>query len=92
LPCVISATDVWAQAQAGRSTATLLWNAAGGIGWTALYGFGAYGLGDAAERLSGPVGIGLGVVGGLALLVAVVFEHRNGTRLLEEARREMRGE
>jgi membrane protein DedA with SNARE-associated domain len=70
----------------------LLWNAAGGIGWTALYGFGAYGLGDAAKRLSGPVGTGLGVVGGLALLVAVVFVHRNETRLLAEARREMRGE
>ena len=69
----------------------LLWNALGGICWTALYGFGAYGVGDAARRLSGPVGIALGVTGGLALLVVVVFVHRNENRLIEEARREMRG-
>lgn len=70
----------------------LLWNALGGIGWTALYGFGAYGLGEGVQRLSGPVGIGLGVVGGFALLVAVVFVKRNEKRLLEEARREMERE
>jgi membrane protein DedA with SNARE-associated domain len=69
----------------------LLWNALGGIGWTSLYGFGAYGLGEGARRLSGPVGIGLGVVGGIALLAAVVFVKRNEKRLLEEAQREMRG-
>ena len=38
----------------------LLWNAIGGIGWTTLYGFGAYALGDAAKRLSGPIGIRAG--------------------------------
>jgi membrane protein DedA with SNARE-associated domain len=69
----------------------LLWNALGGIGWTTLYGFGAYALGDAFRRLSGPVGIGLAVVGGIALLAAVVFVHRNERRLIAEARREMRG-
>jgi membrane protein DedA with SNARE-associated domain len=68
----------------------LLWNALGGIGWTALYGFGAYALGDAAKRLSGPVGIGLGIAGGVTLLVVVIFVHRNENRLLEDARREMK--
>ncbi len=67
----------------------LLWNALGGIGWTALYGFGAYALGQGVQRLSGPVGIGLGVVGGFALLAAVIFVRRNEKRLLEEARQEM---
>jgi membrane protein DedA with SNARE-associated domain len=69
----------------------LLWNALGGICWTALYGFGAYGLGDAAKRIRGPVGIGLGVVGGLALLAIVVFVRRNESRLIEDARQEMKG-
>jgi membrane protein DedA with SNARE-associated domain len=69
----------------------LVWNMAGGIGWTALYGFGAYGLGDIVKRLSGPVGIGLGVIGGVALVSAVVFVHRHESRLLADARREMRG-
>jgi membrane protein DedA with SNARE-associated domain len=68
----------------------LLWNALGGAGWTALYGFGAYGLGEGARRLSGPIGIGLGVAGGMALLAAVVFVNRNEKRLLEEARRQMK--
>lgn len=68
----------------------LLWNALGGIGWTSLYGFGAYALGDAAKHLSGPIGIVLGIVGGLALITAVVFVHRNEKRLLEDARQQMR--
>ena len=69
----------------------LLWNALGGICWTGLYGFGAYALGDAAKRITGPLGIGLGVVGALVLLAIVVFVHRNERRLIEDARREMRG-
>src|ERR1700722_2523612 len=69
----------------------LLWNALGGICWTALYGFGAYALGDAAKRITGPLGIGLGVVGALVLLAIVVFVHRNERRLIEDARREMKG-
>jgi membrane protein DedA with SNARE-associated domain len=67
----------------------LLWNALGGIGWTSLYGFGAYALGEGVQRLSGPVGIGLGVVGGAALVAALVFVKRNERRLLEQARRQM---
>jgi membrane protein DedA with SNARE-associated domain len=68
----------------------LLWNSLGGVGWTTLYGFGAYYLGDAAKRISGPMGIVLAVIGGIALLAAVILVKRNESRLLEEARREMR--
>lgn len=68
----------------------LLWNALGGIGWTSLYGFGAFLLGDAAKRLSGPIGLALGAVAAAGLLAAAIFVHRNETRLLTEARRQMR--
>ncbi len=68
----------------------LLWNALGGIGWTSLYGFGAYVLGDAVKRVTGPVGIALAVAGAIALVCALVFVKRNERRLLEEARAEMR--
>ena len=68
----------------------LMWNALGGIGWTSLYGFGAYVLGDAVRRVSGPVGVVLGVVGAVALVTGLVFVKRNERRLLDEARAEMR--
>jgi membrane protein DedA with SNARE-associated domain len=67
----------------------LLWNALGGIGWTTLYGFGAYALGDAAKNLSGPVGIGLGVAGAILLIGAAVFVKRNEKRLMDEAKQDM---
>jgi membrane protein DedA with SNARE-associated domain len=70
----------------------LLWNGLGGICWTCLYGFGAYALGDAAKRISGPVGITLGVIGAAALVVALIFVKRNEKRLLAEARRQMAAE
>ncbi len=68
----------------------LIWNALGGIGWTSLYGFGAYVLGDAVRRVSGPVGIAMAVVGAIALVCGLVFVKRNERLLLDEARREMR--
>lgn len=68
----------------------LLWNSLGGICWTSLYGFGAYFLGDTVKRLSGPVGIALAVIGGAALLAALIFVKRNERRLLEEARQQMK--
>jgi membrane protein DedA with SNARE-associated domain len=70
----------------------LLWNAAGGLAWTCLYGFGAYLLGTAAKHLSGPVGIGLGIVGVAALIAAFLFIKRNEKKLLEDAKREMQKE
>jgi membrane protein DedA with SNARE-associated domain len=70
----------------------LLWNALGGIGWTSLYGFGAYLLGDAVERISGPLGIGLAIAGGAAVVAIFIFIERNESRLMEEARRDMQHE
>jgi membrane protein DedA with SNARE-associated domain len=67
----------------------LLWNASGGIVWTSLYGFGAYLLGDAANRISGPVGLVLALIGGMTLLLGIIFVKRNETRLLESAQRVM---
>jgi membrane protein DedA with SNARE-associated domain len=67
----------------------LKWNALGGIGWTTLYGFGAYLLGDAAKYVSGPLGITLGIAATAALLAAFLFVKKNEKRLLEQAHREM---
>lgn len=67
----------------------LVWNALGGVGWTSLYGFGAYLLGDAAKKISGPAGIVLGVAGIIALLSGAIYVKRNESRLLEGAKQEM---
>lgn len=83
---------VLAGANRMRWRSFLLWNALGGLAWTSLYGFGAYVLGDAAKRFSGTLGLVLAVVGGVALLSAVVFVKRNEQRLLTEARQDMQRE
>ena len=70
----------------------LLWNSLGGICWTTLYGFGAYILGDAAKRLTGPIGIALGIVGAAVLVTVLIFVKRNESRLMEEARNQMKQE
>jgi membrane protein DedA with SNARE-associated domain len=64
----------------------LLWNALGGICWTSFYGFGAYLLGDAAKRVSGPIGLALAVVGATALIGGLVYVKRNETRLIRHIR------
>jgi membrane protein DedA with SNARE-associated domain len=68
-------------------TRFLFFNAAGGIVWASLYGFGAYFLGRGMERLAGPVGIGLGIAVVAAIGVWMVFLHQNEQRLTAEAER-----
>jgi membrane protein DedA with SNARE-associated domain len=63
----------------------MLANAAGGIAWASLYGFGAYVLGDQARRLAGPAGIALGIVGAIALVGTILFVRHQEKRLIAEA-------
>ncbi len=70
----------------------LFWNALGGIGWAGGYSFAAYLLGNQVEKLSGPIGIGMGV---LALAIAVptfIFLKKNERRLTEEAMKAAKAE
>jgi len=69
----------------------LAYNAAGGILWAALYGYGAYVLGDQVHRLTGTVGKVLAVVAVFAIIAAVVFLRHNEQRLEEEAEAAMPG-
>lgn len=62
----------------------LVFNAAGGIAWASLYGFGAYALGQEIFRLKAPLGIAIGLVAGIVVIVALVMLHRNEQRLTAE--------
>jgi membrane protein DedA with SNARE-associated domain len=66
-----------------------LFNAAGGIIWSCVYGFAAYFLGDAITRLSAPVDIALGVLAAVVIVGFFVFLRRNETRLEDEAERRL---
>ena len=63
----------------------LPWNGLGGVTWTALYGFGAYLLGDQVHKLLGPVGIVLGLIAGGLLIWLILFVRRHERRLMQEA-------
>ena len=66
-------------------TRFLFFNAAGGIAWASLYGFGAYALGEEIFRLKGPLGFGIGLVAGIVVIVGLLLVYRNEKRLTAEA-------
>jgi membrane protein DedA with SNARE-associated domain len=67
----------------------LLWNALGGIGWSSLYGFGAWALGDAVKRISGPARLAVAAIGIIVLIAAFFVVRRNKARLLDDVHRDM---
>ncbi|HEY5244221.1 MAG TPA: VTT domain-containing protein, partial [Acidimicrobiales bacterium] len=54
----------------------LVFNAAGGIVWAAVYTFGAYFAGGVLTRFSTPVNIALAVVAVVAVVIGIVFLRR----------------
>jgi membrane protein DedA with SNARE-associated domain len=69
-----------------------LWsNAAGGIAWACLYGFGAYALGDEVKRISGPAASVLAVAAGVAVVAAMLYLRRHEARLIARAQTAMHG-
>jgi len=69
----------------------LIFNAAGGIIWSTIYGVAAYLLGQQLLRLSGPVDAALAVAGVIVIIAAIVFLRRNEARLQREADEAMPG-
>src|ERR1700704_896973 len=63
----------------------LIFNAAGGIVWSTLYGVAAYLLGQQLLRLSGRVDLVLAILGLIVIIGAIVFLRRNEARLQREA-------
>ena len=91
----VAVLRAWAAFLAGTNRMTwprfLIFNAAGGILWAALYGIGGYLLGNNVHKLTGPVGIATVVIAALVIVGFFIFMRRNEKRLEEEAEREMPG-
>lgn len=69
----------------------LICNAAGGIVWSGLYGFGAYFLGHNIHRLAGPIGATIGIIALIVIIAWFIFLRRNEKRLEDEAERVLPG-
>jgi membrane protein DedA with SNARE-associated domain len=66
-------------------------NAAGAVTWASMFGIGGYLLGASVHRISGPLGIGLLILGITAVLAAFVFLRRHEQALLAAAERALPG-
>ena len=64
-----------------------LYNAAGGIVWASLFGFGAYALGQGIHRIAGPVGWAALAFALIGVVILWRFFKRHEERLLAEAER-----
>src|SRR2546425_5517829 len=65
----------------------LIFNAAGGIVWSTLYGMAAFLLGKQLLQLSGRVDLALAIVGVAVIIAVILFLRRNEARLQGEADR-----
>ncbi len=69
----------------------LIFNAAGGIIWSTIYGVAAFLLGKQLLQLSGRVDFALAVVAVAVIITVIVFLRRNEARLQREADQAMPG-
>jgi membrane protein DedA with SNARE-associated domain len=67
----------------------LVSNAAGGIAWACLYGFGAYALSEQVKHIAGPVGMGLAVIAAMVIGTTIFYVRKHEHRLIEQAKQEM---
>ena len=70
-------------------TRFLVYNAAGGLAWTSLYGGAAYVFGEQIRHLTAPLALGLGAFAFAMVIAAVIFLRRHEAELLRQARLHM---
>ncbi|HEY3810067.1 MAG TPA: DedA family protein [Acidimicrobiales bacterium] len=59
----------------------LVYNAAGGLVWSAIYAFVSYSIGNTLRNASGTINIVLGVVAAVAIVIAILVVRRQAKRL-----------
>jgi membrane protein DedA with SNARE-associated domain len=69
----------------------LLFNAAGGIVWAALFGAASYNVGHALEHITKPAALGLTVFAAIAAGVLLIIVHRREGELIQVADRALPG-
>jgi membrane protein DedA with SNARE-associated domain len=69
----------------------LIANAAGGILWASVVGFGAYLFGKAVTHVTGPLGVALAVIGLAAVVAGLLFVRAHEAELEAEAERALPG-
>ncbi|GAC1353397.1 MAG: DedA family protein [Polyangiales bacterium] len=91
----VAVLRTWAAFLAGTNRMNwrkfLLYNAAGGIVWSAVFGFLGYQLGDRVHLITGWVARGGVVVGVAAIVAGMLFFRRHAKALEARAEREMPG-
>jgi membrane protein DedA with SNARE-associated domain len=63
----------------------LLYNAAGGVLWAAVYSFVAYNAGSAFSKASGPINLALGAAATVAIVATLFVVRRQAARLAQRA-------
>ncbi len=63
----------------------LVYNAAGGIVWAAIYSFVAYVAGDALRRVSGTLNVVLGIVAAIVVVVVILVIRHQAAKLTDIA-------
>lgn len=60
-------------------------NAAGGLCWASVFGFGGYWFGDRVTRVSGPAGVALLILAALSFVIGFIYFRRREHELEERA-------
>jgi len=63
----------------------LLFNACGGICWSAAFGFGAYLFGEKVRSISGPIAIAMVLIAVISILVGTIYLRRHEEELQRRA-------
>ena len=69
----------------------LMFNAAGGMVWACVFGFGGYSFGKLIDEFAGPIGIALLVLAVIGGIISVIIARRHEEALIERAERAFPG-